>query len=246
MDNEQSSYSRLSRYQKKRNNTRWLMIFVGIGSVLIVILVVTLFMSGSGDEPAIVQPDQEIPGDDTVGEDDLDEGNADSGDELDETDDESGVDEGDQTDEEAAVEQHPDDFALETLPSDDENVMYAYTSTWGPIPTVQDEPHEITWEQDSIDWKEMMQAAELATGVDVDEMYYLWVSGNGPQSVKATFSNSAMTEHFRVYITWVEGQGWMPERVDILNTHDQMDRFGSSSSNESELESEEEIETEVE
>lgn len=244
MDNEQPSYSRLNRYQKKRNNTRWLLIFVGIGSILIVVLVVSLFMSGSGDEPAIVQPDQEISGDDSVDENDLDEGNADLNGELDLTDEQT--EEVDETDEDALIEQHPDDFALETLASDDENVMYAYTSTWGPIPTEQEEPHQITWEQDSVDWKEMMKAAELATGIHVDEMYYLWVSGNGAQSVKATFSNSAMAEHFRVYITWVEGQGWMPERVDVLNTHDKMDRFGSSSPDESEFESEEEIEMEVE
>lgn len=243
MDNEQPSYSRLNRYQKKRNNTRWLLIFVGIGSILIVVLVVSLFMSGSGDEPAMVQSDQETASDDQTDEGNLDDENADSGDELDIIDEQPGSGE---ADEDTIVEQHPDDFALETLPSDDENVLYAYTSTWEPVPTEQGEPHEISWEQDSVDWKEMMKAAELATGVHIDEIYHLWVSGNGVQSVIATFSNSAMNEHFRVYITWVEGQGWMPERVDVLNTHDKMDRFVSSSPDESEFESEEEIEMEVE
>ncbi|GAA4074139.1 YrrS family protein [Amphibacillus indicireducens] len=227
MDDEQLSYSRLSRYQKKRKNTRWLMIFVGIGSVLIVMLVIALVMSGSDDEPAIAEPDQEVPNEGLDDGNDLDGENGGLDDDPEPIDDLS--DSGDETDEDAVpVEQNPDDFALETLSSDDENVMYAYTSTWGPIPTVQEEPHEITWEQSSVDWKEMMKAAELATGINVDEMYYLWVSGNGPQSVIATFSNSSMDEHFRVYITWVEGQGWMPERVDVLYTHDEMDRFGSN------------------
>ena len=226
MDHEQLSYSRLSRYQKKRKNTRWLMIFVGIGSVLIVMLVIALVMSGSDGKPAITEPDQEVPSDDLDDGNDLDGENGGLDDDLEPTDGSSNSGGVGEADEDAvSIEQNPDDFALETLSSDDENVMYAYTSTWGPIPTVQEEPHEITWEQSSVDWKEMMKAAELATGVDVDEMYYLWVSGNGPQSVIATFSNSSMDEHFRVYITWIEGQGWMPDRVDVLYAHDEMHRF---------------------
>nr|WP_239585364.1 YrrS family protein [Amphibacillus cookii] len=125
-------------------------------------------------------------------------------------------------------EQYPDDSEIDVIDHvEDDNVIYAYTSNWEPISTQQEEPHQITWDQSSQDWREMMQAAELATGVGIEEMYYLWVSGDGPKSVIATFSNARMDEHFRVYITWIEYQGWQPERVDILHRHDQMHRFNA-------------------
>lgn len=228
MESEYPTYSRLNRYQKKRKNTRWLLFFAIAGFALAVCLVVVLALSGSNEEAAHRDPDVTTEDSDTESpaEDEGDHGeqNLDTSDQL--------SDEDEEPDLEQPVEQDPDDFVLETVASSDENVMYAYTSTWEPIPTVQEEPHEMTWEQSSVDWKEMMKAAELATGVNVDEMYYLWVSGNGPQSVIATFSNSAMDEHFRVYITWVEGQGWRPDQVDILYEHDQMHRFQPSSSEE--------------
>ncbi|WP_440895917.1 YrrS family protein [Amphibacillus sp. Q70] len=227
MDNGQPSYSRLNRFEKKRKNTKWLSIFIIIGAILIVAFVAILVVSTLEDDDIATDPELESPGPDPNDEDEDQEHET----ENDPDDSEDPDPEEDPDEDDGLTEQDPNDFDLEFIDSDEDNVELAYTSTWEPIPTEQSEPHEITWEQTSQDWQEMMKAAELATGVDVDEMYYLWVSGDGDQSVIATFSNSAMDEHFRVYITWIENQGWQPEHVDMLNTHDQMHNFNLDGEN---------------
>ena len=246
MDNHQPYSSRLNRYEKKRKNTKWLTFFIVIGTILILAFISIIFLTGS-DEDVAQDPDVEIS--DSADENDQNEDNqandeqdnqVDQGDNDADSPDESVDQEAESDQGEEVAEQDPNDFDLEIVDSDDENVEYAYTSSWSPIPTEQEEPHEITWEQSSVDWNEMMKAAELATGIGIDDMYYLWVSGNGPQSVTATFSNSAMEEHFRVYITWIEGQGWQPERGDVLENQDEMGRFGSNDETESDESGEQE------
>ena len=226
MDNKQPSYSRLNRFEKKRRNTRWLSIFIIIGSILIVAFIAILVFSNPDDditlEPNEGQvdpaPDEEDQG--TEPDQNQDSNEPDDTSDMDEADDE---DESNESDD--ASSQEPDDPNIEMLESGEDNVEFSYRSNWDPISTEQSEPHEISWDQNSLDWEEMMKAAEQATDVSVDDMNYLWVSGDGPQSVIATFSDVALDEHYRVYIMWIENQGWQPQRVDMLITHDQMHNF---------------------
>lgn len=246
MEDEQLYPSRLNRYEKKRKNTKWLTLFVVVGTILIFTLIsIVIFTDSDEDNTEDAQEEMvdskeenDQNDDDSLDEDqeEIEDANENADDLVsDPVDQEQPNDSSDDF-----VEQNPDDFDREIISSDDENVDYAYTSNWAPIPTVQEEPHEITWDQSSVDWNEMMRAASLATGVAVDDIYYVWVSGNGPQSVIATFTNSAnLDEHFRVYITWVENQGWQPERVDVLHSHDEMHRFGSDSTEDNDEQGEE-------
>ena len=236
MDNQYPYSSRLNRYEKKRKNTKWLTFFIVIGSILILAFISVIFLTGS-DEDASKDPETETPDlneeNDQNEDDQEDQGEEGQADPVEDdgnlSDETNGQDQDNNSEpDQEVVGQNPDDFELEVVDSDEENVVYAYTSTWAPIPTVQDEPHIITWDQTTVDWNEMMRAAELATGVHIDEIYSLWVSGNGPQSVIATFSNPTGEEHFRVYISWIENQGWQPQQVDVLEEHDQLHRFGAN------------------
>ncbi|WP_017472648.1 YrrS family protein [Amphibacillus jilinensis] len=221
MVNEEQSYSRLDRFEKKRKNTKWLSIFIGIGTILIIVFIMILAFSNREDTDLVNEPEDdsgEVERSEPEGEGDDDSSDQQPNDNNNfENETEPSNEEDELYDTEIEVIDHVED----------DNVIYAYTSSWEPIDTQQEEPHQITWDQSSQDWREMMQAAELATGVGIEEMYYLWVSGDGSQSVIATFSNARMDEHFRVYITWIEYQGWQPERVDLLHRHDQMHRFNA-------------------
>lgn len=221
MEDDYQSYTRLTRFEKKRKNTKWLSVFITIGAIFVVVLIgIFIFPSGDNEdyEAEVVNGEN-----DSIEEDNNNDPISDS-DSNEVIDNPEGETDTDTTDNDY---QNPDDFQLELVESDDDNVIQAYTSTWNPIQTIQSEPHSITWEQSSQDWKEMMQAAELATGIQVEEMYYLWVSGNGPQSVIATFSDGSFDNHYRVYLTWIENQGWKPEKVELLREHDQLHRFDS-------------------
>lgn len=227
MSEEYESYTRLRRFEKKRKNTKWLTIFITVGTICVLALISIFIFSDIGDDNIANEPDELIndEADQEENEINVDPNNDEHNrDELNGQDDEDKY----EADTVQGTYQNPDDFDIEVIESgEDENVIFAYTSTWEPIPTEQSEPHEIAWEQSSQDWKEMMMAAELATGIHMEDMYYLWVSGNGPKSVIATFSDSTMEEHFRVYITWVEHQGWKPDKVEMLNENDQLYRFNA-------------------
>ncbi|WP_088007982.1 YrrS family protein [Indiicoccus explosivorum] len=90
---------------------------------------------------------------------------------------------------------------------------------WEPIGTEQTGEHVSRYDGSSADWQEKLEAIAYATGLNADEMI-VWMieNGGGPQKSVGVVSNSANTEHFRVYLQWVDGEGWKPEKVDVLTT----------------------------
>src|SRR5699024_2559920 len=114
MDNKQPSYSRLNRFEKKRRNTRWLSIFIIIGSILIVAFIAILVFSNPDDditlEPNEGQvdpaPDEEDQG--TEPDQNQDSNEPDDTSDMDEADDE---DESNESDD--ASSQEPDDPNIE-------------------------------------------------------------------------------------------------------------------------------------
>ncbi|CQR46922.1 hypothetical protein BN1058_01206 [Paraliobacillus sp. PM-2] len=219
-------FSRTNRFEKRRKNKK-LLLFFSISAMVVFVLffVIQTITSDSPDKKVAQNQDdktQEISGDKP--NDPLENGNAD----------EQAMNDSNDDAETTSNDTSDQVIELKELEVDDELVTEAYTANWEPVQTVQSEPHEISWEQDSQDWKEMLQAAQLATGLDQEEISYLWVSGNGPQKVIATFSNQAESEHYRVYLSWIENTGWQPTRVDHLKENDQKYRFDSISTNEQE------------
>ncbi|GGM30991.1 putative membrane protein YrrS [Paraliobacillus quinghaiensis] len=225
MSEKFDAYSRLDRFEKKRKNTKWLSILIGLGVIVCIFLFVYLVFLNNDDN------EQE----DTTVNDDQSTDEIQSADGESEETEQNTVDDTEQDDTSSGdIEQEPtesieenNDDELESIETDDDLVIEAYTGNWAPVPTSQEEPHVITWEQSSVDWQEMLEAGELATGIAPDAMSYLWVSGDGPQSVIATFSNSDQTEHYRVYISWIENQGWKPTKVEVLEENDQMEKMVS-------------------
>ncbi|WP_112181428.1 MULTISPECIES: YrrS family protein [Paraliobacillus] len=224
MPEDFDQYSRLNRFEKRRKNTKWLSYLALLGVALIICFIAILVFSGGEDDDAL---------EDTAAKSELNEDNVTSeADTQDTEQDQEDVNETTDTDElaEEQLELETDgteEVNLEVVESEDENVIEAYTGNWNPIPTNQEEPHEIVWEKTSEDWEEMMRAASLATGLSTENMIYLWVAGNGEQQVITTFSNSEESEHYRVFIAWIENQGWKPTQVEILNENDQKYRFTS-------------------
>lgn len=221
--------SRSRRHQKKRNTKRWLYFFSGLAVVLIGLILLIPLLLPAADEAT--EPDSNQSDSEEVSADDNQPIEDDETEQITEVD-ENHDDEMDEPDQTVNTNQEPDQFDLSFIDSEDENVISSYTSTWQPIGTVQSEPHEITWEKDSVDWDEMLASVTLATGVEKEDMQYLWVSGNGPNKAIATFTTRDSDEHFRVYIEWIESNGYQPKQVDMLFEHDQLDRFSSDLSTE--------------
>ena len=63
---------------------------------------------------------------------------------------------------------------------------------------------------------------EYATGVSVDNMIVWWVGNGGKpnENVVGTISNKDKSQIYRVYMDWVDGQGWKPTKVEKLKSID--------------------------
>lgn len=218
------TYTRVDRFEKKRKNTKAISWLLFIGGLFVVALI-SLFIFGPDDTDG---PAQTVTGEEQSNED-ANQSNNDLSTQEDIVTDENTSTEDDGV---SGVPPNEGETQLEQLPSDDENVLEAYTGNWQPVGTEQQGPHNITFEQGSQDWKEMMEAVRVATGLASDDMIQWWVERAGDQQVKATVSNRSETEIYRVYVSWVDSQGWMPTKVERLKENDQKYRFEDDSSQE--------------
>lgn len=89
--------------------------------------------------------------------------------------------------------------------------------SWKPVGTSQSGEHTAVYDQNAVDWKEMLQAISYATGVDQNNMTVWFLGNNGPNKSVGTISTKDQSEKYRVYIDWVDGQGWKPVKVEVLN-----------------------------
>ncbi|PAV28979.1 hypothetical protein CIL05_13440 [Virgibacillus profundi] len=223
-------HSRLNKFEKRRKNTKGISILLIIAGILIIVLLgIWLFGGGNEEEENAEQPDSisedivindDNENNNTEDESSSDEGNSDSentDESADETEEDSNDDQN--SDEESNQDNNEDIEAEEVEPSDD-NVSRAYTGNWEPIGTEQEGPHTTTYEEGTADRKELKQAASLATGLAEDDMIEWWYENGGDQKVIATVSNNAQTETYRVYLSWIDEEGWKPTKVEELIEND--------------------------
>lgn len=187
--------SRVDKYEKRRKTTKSISILVVIGSILIVLLISVMVFGGKDKSKSedVVSP-VEIT-------------------ETDETDDET-TDNDDEADEVEENEDNNTDVELETVPSDDDNVMEAYKGNWEPIGTTQEEPHEVSFQRESEDWAEMVEAIKIATGLT--DMTIHWLGNGGEQKAIGTVSTKDQSDIYKVYLSWVTNEGWLPTKVEKL------------------------------
>ena len=196
--------SRLNKYEKRRKNTKTISILFIIGSILLVFLIAILIFDR--EESAENNPENkttELTIQETEPEDDEKE------------EDMSDSNEG-ETDEEGEDEK----IVKEKAEPSDDNVIEAYTANWSPVDTEQEGEHTTQFEKDSTDWKEMEYAASIATEINENDMVTWWIEGAGEQQAIATVSDSNESQTYRVFLTWVDNEGWQPTKVEILKEND--------------------------
>ncbi|GMN98151.1 YrrS family protein [Parageobacillus thermoglucosidasius] len=126
--------------------------------------------------------------------------------------------EGEQTDQEETSEaEQEEQEVIETPGAPGSNIEKEIVNpAWQPIGTTQSEPHVTQFKKDSVDWKEMLDAVSYATGLSQSDMIVWFIGNNGPNKAVATISTKDKTQYYKVYIEWVENQGWKPEKVQKL------------------------------
>lgn len=223
MANKEQSYpSRLNK--KKNNNNRSnsiLNIMIALVFTLVIIIGATLIFGGGDDsadpESVEVAPETENQTSEedavTAEENDLEEEQAQEEAAKEEEEEEKAKDEEEEETKGGTItrEDSNDPIVSETI----------VNTSWEPIGTSQSGDHVSSYQKNSVDWNEKIEAVTYATGLSENDMYVMMVqNGGGPQKSIATVQSKDQSEKYRVFLTWVDGEGWKPEKMDVLKTLD--------------------------
>ncbi|MBC2120491.1 YrrS family protein [Listeria marthii] len=119
--------------------------------------------------------------------------------------------------------EYSDEKTTETTESDDPNVAKVITKDWKPIGTDQTGDHVNSYSSTSVDWQEKRKAFSAATDIPISNTSLWFVEqGTDPatQSIGTLSTKEDPDKAYRVYITWVDGEGWQPTKVEELKTND--------------------------
>jgi len=107
-----------------------------------------------------------------------------------------------------------------STPSEDPLISETIVNTaWKPVGTTQTGDHVSVYQEGHVDWQEKIKALSYASGLAEDNMI-IWQIGNGgsPQKSIGVISSNDKVEKYRIWLQWVEGEGWKPEKMETLKT----------------------------
>ncbi|RDW19266.1 hypothetical protein CWR48_09485 [Oceanobacillus arenosus] len=217
--------TRLNKFDKRRKTTKSITILLIVGAVLIVvILAFWLFGGGSNKsdntvEEPLEESSQIIINDDSKSNDESK--NSNTKEDKDATNEES---DSPTIDDEEDTEIDNEKVKTEPAEPSDNNVEEAYAGDWKPVGTEQTGPHTTTYDEGTADREEMKQAVSVATGLATTDMIEWWYENGGDQKVIATVSDNAQTATYRVFLSWNDGEGWQPTKVEKLIENDRNNR----------------------
>lgn len=222
--------SRVAKRKDKKVNKVYNILITVV--VLLIIVVGAIIFTGGNDDK-MTNNDSQTASDsiensnsndnkDTASDKDEASTTTDSEDDQADTD-ESGDDTESDTDKDSADsedEKKESDIQEET-PSDS-NVEEAYSdAAWEPIGTEQSGDHVTQYEKGSVDWQEMERALAYGAGISQEGMKVFWLgNGGSPDTAVGTISPSDNSVTYRVYIQWIDEEGWKPTKVEKLKTND--------------------------
>jgi flagellar basal body-associated protein FliL len=233
--------TRLDKRSKKKTNNI-LNIMIGVVVLLILIVGATIFLSDGKDKnTASNEVVKEEPNKDTSSNDENSKDNVEKEDKQDssinenESEDENENDNDtssnkDNEEDSSATEEKSEEIAsnvedkskLEIEESDEPNVKKSIVHPeWKPIGTEQTGEHVSQYDDSSIDWDEKVKALSYATGIPEGNMTVWYIEGNGsPQKSIGTVSAKDNSTVYRVYLQWIDGQGWKPTKMQELVEND--------------------------
>jgi cytoskeletal protein RodZ len=192
---------RNQRYEtrlEKRKQNRFLNIAIGLVFLLIVVVAFNLF-SGDENEKASTSVNEQTESSNETKDDSAIEMESDKEENTDASE-ESDKEETETNEEEEAQSETPEGGGPE--------------GPWEPIGTSQTEPHQKSYDDQSQDWKEMVQAISYATNIPEDEMTIFWLgNGGGPDLSKGTVQSKVEKVKYDVELQWIPEKGWQPISV---------------------------------
>ncbi|MGG3574632.1 DUF1510 family protein [Bacillus gobiensis] len=220
---EENRSSRYEKQDKRRKANFVLNILIGIVAILIVLVASQLLRNPPSNEQATTNQENELSapasddknqsgGEDSGSNDNSNETANDQDDQADKDNDEGNSDKSDSDD--------PFAGAKVTEGGSSSDVEQTIVNPeWKAVGTEQTGDHVATYDDSSKDWAEMLKAMSYATGVSEDKMTVVWLGNNGgPQDAKGTIKDKESGEKYKVEITWEDGNGWKPTKVEKLKS----------------------------
>jgi cytoskeletal protein RodZ len=217
MTNDFNTNSRSGNRAKRKKTNLVLNSLIIIVLLLIIFVAYNIFASGNDN----ATPKKESPKTEQkeTKHDDTQAGKKENNKKEDESSSEA-VQEDEQQSEEAAATEQPDESqAVVTEGGSSSNVLKTIENpSWKPVGTTQSGEHTSVYDTNSVDWQEMLQAISYATGLDGSNMTVYWL-GRDKSTQNGSFATVASKDKqqkYNVYLQWVDGEGWMPTRVEEL------------------------------
>lgn len=210
---EYRQLSRSDRYKKRRKMKQSIFMFTALGVLFFIILFSLIIFGHKEPTESLVQDDNETS---TINEpkNKEDETTNENSDNL------IAEEETNKRDEYIDKEQLLKEADVQQVDSADENVIVAYSGNWPPIGTTQIGEHVTDYSNGSVDRIEIKRAVSLVTNIAEDDMIEHWVGNDGEQKVHATVEQKSTQHFYRVYLSWIDGEGWQPTLVERLKEND--------------------------
>jgi hypothetical protein len=226
MNKPDNNYSRLNRKRGRNRSDKILNILIAVVVLAIIITASIIFMGGDNKNKAEEKlPDTTEENSEDGSTSEVTDGTATddaaSEDESADSTDESATDET-ETDETTETGEEADPGVVKYESSEDAVVNESIIKTgWEPIGTKQTGEHVSLYDGKSVDWQEKISAISYATDLPEDALI-IWKIKNGgsPQKSIGIVSTKDKVEKYRVYLEWIDGKGWKPVKMDVLNTLD--------------------------
>lgn len=217
--------SRSQQRAKKRKTNFVLNTLIAIVIILILVVSASIFgLTNRGDNnQAASEPTNEEANTNDQSENDSETEQDPSSDENTETEDtttEDSESDDQQENEEIDLESGQEGIVVEE--STENNVKTtAQNPNWQPVGTEQSN-FSNSFDQGTVDWNEKLKAVSYATGLPTDNMIVWRIERGGDPATQAvaTVTPKDQSENYRVYLQWVDGQGWKPTEVQTLVQND--------------------------
>ncbi|WP_066063979.1 YrrS family protein [Neobacillus soli] len=212
MSNDFNSNSR-SGYRSKRKKTNLV-----LNGLIIVVLLLIIFVAynifASGNDKA--SPKKESPKTvekETVHKDQETKENKKEDAVTDDNSSSDNVAEEEQNSEEASTPENSDES--QAVVSEDGKTTE--NPSWKPVGTTQTGEHTPVYS--GVDWEEMLNAISYATGIDKSNMTVFWLGRDQSKANASigTISSKDKKQKYKVFIEWVDGEGWKPTKVINLD-----------------------------
>ncbi|HWK24371.1 MAG TPA: YrrS family protein [Ureibacillus sp.] len=218
MSKEQESLTRTENKRQKQRSKKSkvdkiLNILIAIVSILIVLNVITIFNDKDDDKKE--QANEEVEKQSVNKNKDIEDTNSEQSEknvasaeeiELDESESEDNTDS--ESDSKVIIQTSNDPGVEEVI----------INPQWEVTPTKQVGEHVSAYEKGHPDYEEKLATFQQAVQLAENDIIYWSVKNNGStNSSVAVVSTNDKSQYYRIYIEWMENEGWKPTKVEKLN-----------------------------